>query len=312
MTPGLESPGTGSIPRTGDAMKILITGASSLPGYRTALEALKRGHEVIALHYKHPVPIEDGNLKKIAIDITKANDLAKLIFEEKPEVVIHMAALGDVDLCERDKELAWKTTVRPSIEIASLASKLNFFAIYLSTDYVFDGERGYYKENDVPNPINYYGLTKLMGEVAFQCCERHAIVRASTIYGFGPGRANFAKYLFEKLKANECVKAVTDQYTSPTQASLLGKAIVEIAERELNGIFHIVGERMSRYEFALRVAEAFGLDKSLIKEAKMEEMKWIAKRPRDSSLSCERSRRIIKIDFHSTEKAFKTLKEEMV
>jgi dTDP-4-dehydrorhamnose reductase len=93
-------------------MKILITGASSLPGYRTALEALKRGHEIIALYYKHPVPIEDRNLKKVAIDITKANDLAKLIFEKKPEVVIHMAALGDVDLCERDKELAWKTTVR--------------------------------------------------------------------------------------------------------------------------------------------------------------------------------------------------------
>jgi len=292
-------------------MKILITGASSLPGYRTALEALKRGHEVIALYYRHSIPIEDEKLRKLAVDITQTSDLAKLILEEKPDVIVHMAALGDVDLCEKEKELVWKTTVKPSIEIASLASKLDSFAIYLSTDYVFDGEKGDYREKDAPNPVNYYGLTKLMGEVAFMTCEKYAIVRASTIYGFGPGRTNFAKYLFEKLKKGERVKAVADQYTSPTQASLLGKAIIEVAEREMGGIFHVVGERMSRYEFAIRVAEALGLDKSLVQKAKMEEMKWIARRPRDSSLNCEQTKRRIITDFHSTETALKALKGEI-
>ena len=309
MIQGLESPGTGSILRTGDNVKILITGASSLPGYRTTLEALKKGHEVIALHYKHILPIEDENLRKIYMDIAKTDELRKLILEERPDVIIHMAALGDVDLCEKDKELGWRTTVKPSIEIASLASKIKFFAIYLSTDYVFDGERGDYRENDIPNPINYYGLTKLMGEIAFQSCEKYAIVRASTIYGFGPGRTNFAKYLFEKLKKGESVKAVADQYTSPTQASLLGKAIIEIAENEIEGIFHVVGERMSRYEFAIRVAEVLGLDKSLIQKARMEEMKWIAKRPKDSSLNYEKTKSFLKTDFYHD--PFKVLREEL-
>jgi dTDP-4-dehydrorhamnose reductase len=268
-------------------------------------------HEVIALHYNHLIPLEDVRLKKILIDITKVDELRGLLLKEKPDVIVHMAALGDVDLCEKDKELAWRTIIRPSVEIMRLASNTNPFIIYLSTDYVFDGEKGNYMENDVPNPVNYYGLTKLMGEIIFSSYPRYAIVRASSIYGFGPGRTNFAKYLIESLNAGKVVKALVDQYTSPTQASLLGKAILEIAERGMAGIFHVVGERMSRYEFAIKVAENFGLDKSLIQRTEMKEMKWIAKRPRDSSLNCDETRKRIKTDFYSTDVALKTLKEEL-
>jgi len=290
-------------------LKILITGASSLPGYRTTLEALRKGYKVVGLYYTHPIPVDDEKLKKVFIDISRLDDLRRLIIKENPDVIIHMAALGDVDLCEKDKVLAWKTTVEPSMEIASIASKIGCFIIYLSTDYVFDGERGDYKEYDTPNPVNYYGLTKLMGEIAFRSsCSSYAIVRASSIYGFGPGRINFAKYLVVKLKAGETVKALIDQYTSPTQAALLGRAIIEIAEEEMEGIFHIVGERMSRYEFAVKVADVLGLDKALIQAAEMREMKWLARRPRDSSLNYERTRSLLKTDFHR--KAFEILEEE--
>ena len=293
-------------------MKILITGASSLPGYRTVLEALRRGYEVVGLHYTHPIPVENERLRKISLDVSQLNELRRVIVKEKPDAVIHMAALGDVDLCEKDKELAWKTTVKPSIEIASIASKMGYFAINLSTDYVFDGERGNYREDDAPNPVNYYGLTKLMGEVAFaSSCPSYAIVRASSIYGFGPGRTNFAKYLVEKLRAGETVKALIDQYTSPTQATLLGEAMIEIAVRKVEGVFHIVGKRMSRYEFAIKIADALGLDKSLIQKAEMKEMKWLAKRPRDSSLNYDETKKRIKTNFYSTEVALKMLREEL-
>jgi dTDP-4-dehydrorhamnose reductase len=289
-------------------LKILITGASSLPGYRVTLEALRR-YEVVGLYHTHQIPIEDEKLKKVFIDISQLDDLRRLIVEEDPDIIIHMAALGDVDLCEKDKELAWKTTVEPSMEIASIASRIGCFTVYLSTDYVFDGERGDYREYDTPNPVNYYGLTKLMGEIAFRSsCSSYAIVRASSIYGFGPGRMNFAKYLVEKLKAGETVKALIDQYTSPTQATLLGRAVIEIAEEKMKGIFHIVGERMSRYEFAVKVADVLGLDKSLIQAA---EMKWLARTPRDSSLNYDETKRRIKTNFYSTEIALKVLKEEL-
>lgn len=293
-------------------MKILITGASSLPGYRAALAALQRGYEVVALHLSHDVPIEHPKLKKVKLDITDTVRLQDLVLKERPDVVIHAAALGDVDECERNKELAWRVNVTSTAALAQAAEVVNAYVLYLSTDYVFDGERGMYGEREPPNPVNYYGLTKLMGEVAVQArCSRWSIVRASSIYGLGPGRTNFAKFLVEKLSKGERVRALVDQYTSPSQATLLAEAMMEILERRMVGIFHVVGERMSRYEFALKVAEALGFDKSLISPARMDEFKWLARRPRDSSLAFEETRGKLSCSFYSTGKALETLKAEL-
>jgi len=291
-------------------LKILVTGASSLPGYRLIREALERGHEIIGLHYSNPIPLKNEKLTKIKLDIRDTSSLSNLIINKQPEVIVHMAALGNVDQCEKDHDLAWNVTARPSMAIASIARKIGVFVLYLSTDYVFDGIRGGYKEKDPPAPINYYGLVKLVGEIASQSVDKYAIVRASSIYGFGPGRMNFAKFLINKLQNSEEVRALVDQYTTPTQATLLAKALIEIIEEKLTGIFHVTGERLSRYDFAVKVAEKLGFDKTLIKPAKMEEMNWIAKRPKDSSLNCEETRKRLKIDFHSTEYALETLKKE--
>jgi len=293
-------------------MKILVTGASSLPGYRAVLAALKHGHEVIALHFSHDIPIENEKLRKVRLDITDTLRVQDLILKERPQAVIHVAALGDVDECERNRELAWRVNVASTIALAQATEIVNAYMLYLSTDYVFDGERGRYSERDTPFPVDYYGLTKLMGEVAVEArCSRWSIVRASSIYGLGPGRMNFAKFLIEKLSKGERVRALADQYTSPSQASLLAEAMIEIVERNLQGVFHVVGERMSRYEFALKVAEALGYDKNLITPARMEEFKWFAKRPRDSSLTYEETRNKLTCNFYSTEKALETLKMEL-
>lgn len=294
-------------------MKILITGASSLPGYRTIIEALNEDYKVCGTYNTNPVSINHKNFISSKVDVRNYEELNRLFEDFKPNIVIHMAALGNPDLCEKDKNLAWSINVQGSINVVKLASKYSNFMIYMSTDYVFDGEKGYYNEDDPPNPINYYGLTKLMGEIISMSSNIPcAIVRGSTIYGFGPGRENFAKFLFKNLKEGRTVKAVEDQYTSPTQASLLAKAILEIVEEEKSGVFHIVGERMSRYDFAIKVAEALNLDKSLISPCKMNEMKWYAKRPKDSSLNFDHTKNIIKTDFYSTSKALKILKEEML
>jgi len=292
-------------------MKILVTGASSLPGFRAVTEALGKGHRIVAVRKENPVPVEDEKVRDVRLDVTDQAALHRLLAEERPDAVLHMAALGDVDLCEKDKPLAWKVNVTATMNLVSSLSGWRPFLVYLSTDYVFDGDRGGYTENDPPNPVDYYGLTKLMGEVACSSAISDcAIVRASSIYGLGPGRKNFAKFLIEKLSNRETVQALVDQYTSPSQATLLGKAVTEITEKRLKGIFHVTSERMSRYEFATRLAEELGFDKSLIKQASIEEMRWLAKRPRDSSLRSEATRRALDTDFYSTEKAFDTLKEE--
>ena len=292
-------------------MKTLVTGASSLPGYRTVKAALDRGHQAVAVYMQNPIIMEDEKLERVRLDITDREALHKLLAKEKPDIVLHMAALGDVDLCEKDKVLAWKTNVQATVDLVSSLPHPPPFVLYLSTDYVFDGERGHYAESDPPNPVDYYGLTKLMGEVICDSgTPECAIVRASSIYGLGPGRSNFAKFIIDKLSIGETVKALTDQYTSPSQASTLAEAIMEIAEAKLKGIFHITGERMRRYEFAVMLAEKLGFDKSLIKQASMGDMKWYAKRPRDSSLVSEATRGLLRTDFHSTERAFDALEKE--
>lgn len=292
-------------------MRVLITGASSLPGYRLTKLLVNRGYDVLGLYNKNVIPIEHSNLRKERVDVLDYDSLNNIFEGFRPDVVVHMAAYGDVDGCERDKYFAWKVNVEGTRNVVYLVNKYSNYLLYLSTDYVFDGIKGFYNEYDPPDPINYYGLTKLMGEViTLSSVIRNCVVRASSIYGFGPGRMNFAKFLINKLKANEEVRALTDQYTTPTQASLLAEALCEIIENRYSGVLHVVGERLSRYEFAVKVAEKFGFDRRLIKPATMDEFKWFAPRPRDSSLNCEATKKIIKVDFYSLSKALNIFKSE--
>jgi len=312
MTPAAGNPGIGSTHPTGEKVKLLITGASSLPGYRTVEIALKKGYEVTAVHFSHPIPLEHERLRKVRVDLTDFSAVHSLVAGERPDAVVHMAALGDVDLCERDRALAWRVNADATLELARAAERVEAYFLYLSTDYVFDGVRGMYSESDPPNPVNYYGLTKMAGEVAVRAaCSQWCVVRASSIYGLGPGRTNFAKFLIEKLSRGEPVRALIDQYTSPTHARLLAEAVLELVEKRVNGVYHVVGERMSRYEFALKVAETLGFDKSLISPSRMEEFKWLARRPVDSSLSFEETKGVILTRFYDTQLALGMLKEEV-
>lgn len=291
---------------------ILVTGASSLPGYSVSLALLERGYRVVGTYNSNEIPIEHRGLVKVRVDVRDYRALEVIFGKHRPEAVVHIAAYGDVDGCEVNRGLAWEVNAIGTTNVARLARRFSAFTVYLSTDYVFDGSRGGYGEYDPPNPVNYYGLTKLAGETAVRSLDTgYAIVRASSIYGLGPGRTNFAKHLIRSLIEARPVRALTDQYTSPTHSALLAEAMVEIIEEGRSGVFHVVGERMSRYEFALTIAKALNLDASLIKPARMSEFSWKAPRPRDSSLSYDLTRSAIKSEFYSMERAMRLLKEEL-
>ena len=288
-------------------MRIFITGGSGLLGSKIAEIALGKGYKIYTgyCHNKPELgePVKFDLAKDIGLEIIQKKKI-------KPDVIIHTAALTNVDECEANKELAYELNVDGTKSVAEIANELGAFFVYVSTDYVFSGDKGMYKEEDVPNPIDYYGYTKLLGEKYCEC-----IARPCVIYGAKPasGKVNFALWIINKVRNGEEVKIVTDQFITPTLNTNLAEMLLEMAERELKGIFHTAGkERVSRYEFALRIADTFGLDKELIKPSRMEEMGWRAKRPEDSSLDTSKVARYLKEEPLGLDKALEILKGELI
>ncbi len=293
-------------------MRVLLTGVSSLPGYPTAKLLAEKGFNVHAIYNTHPVEPPHPSVHLHRLDLTEHDRVAMLWGEVKPDIVVHMAAWGDVDGCEEDKERALRINYYVTLHLTRLAAHHNTLIIYLSTDYVFDGMQGGYRERDPPNPINYYGLTKLLGETAVQAAQQHLIIRTSAIYGIGPGRMNFGRFLLEKLSKGEEVRALIDQRLSPTLNLHIAEAIVETLEEGLaNDILHVAGPPLTRYEFATRLAEYFNFDTRLIKPACMAMFKWRAPRPQDSSLDTSYTRSMVKrTRFYDLEDALRKLGKE--
>jgi len=228
----------------------------------------------------------------------------------RPDVVVHSAALTDVDRCERERELAYKMNVEGTRAVAMAAKKAGSFLVYISTDYVFDGLAGMYRDDDSPNPVSYYGYSKLLGE---QFC-RGCIARTCVIYGSRPasGKVNFALWLINSLRSGKEVRVVTDQFITPTLNTNLAGMVLEAADRRLCGVYNLAGAtRLSRYDFAIELARAFDLDRDLIRRSRMEDMKWPARRPKDSSLDTSKAMGRLACKPLAIKEAIKHLVDEM-
>jgi len=291
-------------------MRILVTGASGLLGSKLVEILLRKGYAVYA-GYNENKPKAGLPVK---LDVSNEGDVERAFEISRPEVVVHAAALTNVDACELNKELAWSINVVGTRNIVKLSKKYSAFLIYISTDYVFKGDEGMYSESDPTEPVNYYGYTKLKGEEEVRLLEEHCIARTSVIYGSIPaaGKVNFALWVVDKLRKGEKVRALTDQWNSPTLNVNLAEMVVEIAERRLLGTFHLAGAtRISRYDFARLIARKFNLDERLIQPIASNEISWIAQRPRDSSLNVEKASRTLKIKPLDIHKSLEILRSEL-
>jgi len=246
------------------------------------------------------------------MDVTDIGQVHDRLPALRPGVVIHAAALTSVDECERDRERATLVNSLGTRNVAEVCRQLGCRMIYVSTDYVFNGEKGMYAETDTPSPINHYGSTKLDGEGHVrELCEDYAICRTSVLYGWHPRKSNFATWIIDSLEKGTAIKVVDDHYNSPTLADNLASALLELTHRPLCGVFHTAGgERIGRYDFAVRLARTFNLDPDLIARAKMKDLKfWVARRPPDSSLSVGKAERTLKTRLMKVDESLKTMLE---
>lgn len=286
----------------------MVTGASGLLGHKIAQLALEKGHEVYSIYKEHPINFGTP----VKLDLANQNEISKVITKLQPEAIIHTAAYTDVDSCETNQNLAWKINAEATKHIATASATINSHLTYVSTDYVFDGERGLYKEEDKTNPISYYGYTKLKGE---EFTKEHAtkwcIARPSVLYGWLDHKQNFATWLINNLNQKKEVKVLKDQYVSPTLNTNLAQMLLEIMERKILGPLHTAGAtRVSRYEYARRIAEVFSLNTDLITAARMDEMSWKAKRPGDSSLNVNKAAALLSRKPLTLSQALDVMKRE--
>ena len=264
--------------------RILVTGANGLLGqHLTQLFSEEPKYEILFTSdqpsfYLNPRPLLDYT----QLDITSKGDVKSLVMSFHPDVIVNAAAMTNVDACESQRELAWKINVHGVENLVDVARMIGAKIIHVSTDYVFDGLRGPYGEDDRPNPVNYYGKTKLASENVLRTGDVHfAIARTIVLYGTGKNvKQNFALFVINALKEGKPIRAATDQVSNPTHVHDLAFGILRIVEQDAEGIYHLSGsERLSRHEFAHRVAHVFGFDPDLITGVKSEELHQAARRP---------------------------------
>jgi len=261
-------------------MKIIVIGGSGLLGHKLVDYFKKEDYKVYATYYSNL--IEKPNY--FNLNITKKNECKKLLNKIKPDVIINCSAYTDVDGCEKNKKIAYSVNAIGTKNLAEYSEKISAKLIYISTDYVFDGKKGLYKEDDIVNPVNYYGTTKLDGESFVRdTCNDFIIARTSVIFGFK--KNNFALWCINNLKNKKNINIVTDQFISPTLNTDLSEQLISLIKKNAKGLFHTTGgERISRYDFTTKLSEVFNYDNNLINPIKMNDINWVAKRPIDSSL----------------------------
>lgn len=264
--------------------KILVTGANGLVGRSLVLLLLQKGYQVIAVgRGDSRLGLKDPNLNYYSADITHPFELQMVMEKELPDIVVHSAAMTQVDDCELHRNEAHAANVEATARLLLDAESFSKFFIFLSTDFVFDGGKGMYTETDPENPISWYGNTKLEAEAIVQTAEMPwAIVRTCLVYGsqVEAGRHNIFSWVRESLSNGKPIKVVDDQWRTPTWVEDLAAGIVLVIERKAAGLWHISGaDKWTPFRMANAIAGRFGYDPGLISRVTADSFSQPGKRP---------------------------------
>ncbi len=262
--------------------RLLITGSNGLLGQKIAKTLFKTNNPLMLISIEEKSFFHERIFTYQKVDLSKRTEVRKVVEEFEPEIIINTAAITDVDLCEKERELAWQVNVNGVENLVYTAKLVGAKIIHLSTDYVFDGKNGPYSELDRPNPLSYYGRTKLASEnVLLTSGIDYTIIRTMVLYGIGINvKPNFALWVYKNLKENKPIRIVDDQIGNPTFVDDLAFAILKIIELDKSGLYHIAGtDLVSRYDFAVTLADVFKFNKKLITPVKSSIFKQPAPRP---------------------------------
>lgn len=295
---------------------ILVTGSNGLLGQK--LTSLLKGNPAYRLvaTSKGPdrYPEKGGYIYK-ELDIRDEKQVQEVIAASRPEVIIHTAAMTNVDACEKDREGCRRLNIEGTRYLAEAAAAKGAFFIHLSTDFVFNGEKGPYSEEDQPDPLSYYGQSKLESEkIVRESSAPWAILRTIIVYGVvqDMSRSNIVLWAKGALEKGQPINVVNDQFRMPTLAEDLAAACLLAAEKRKQGVFHISGkDYMSILELVQRVARFFELDTSVIAPVSAETLNQTAKRPPKTGFVLDKARRELGYRPHSFEEGLEIVKKQL-
>lgn len=290
---------------------LLIIGGSGLVG--TSLTQLAHNSMKVFFTYNNN-PHKTSKAKGFFINLLN-NDgsISKLIKSISPDVVVNTAAYQNVDYCEKEQNMANLLHIKSTEEISSACLETSSKLIHFSSNFVFDGKKGFYNEDDLPNPISHYGKTRLDAEkIVLGRSSRNVVLRTTVIYGWHKN-SKFTNFVLEQLKNNLKVDAFTDQYGNPTLADDLAHCILKIISRDVSGLFHTVGKNcVNRYEFAKNIAEKFGYNTELISPTLSSEKKQVALRPENGCLNTSKIENELEFYFCDIKTGINQIYEEYV
>lgn len=295
-------------------MKILITGSNGLLGQKLVKLILDRGedHLVATARGDNRLPIAERCFRKL--DVTNQQEVEAVLKEEKPDVVIHTAAMTNVDQCETEKEGCWKLNVSAVQYLINACENTGTYLLHLSTDFIFDGEAGPYREDDSPNPVSYYGESKLAAEeLLLKSNIRFGIARTVLVYGIAHdmSRSNIILWVKGSLEAGKEIKVVDDQLRSPTLAEDLAMGCYLMAKQKAEGVFNISGkDLLSPYDMAVKTAAFFDLDTSTMQRADASTFTQTAKRPPKTGFYIDKAREVLGYEPHSFDEGIAIVSEQ--
>ena len=296
-------------------MKILVTGSNGLLGQKLiGLLSQEKAVELIATaREKLTFPLIKGDF--YSLDITNSENTESVILKTKPDAVINTAAMTQVDQCETEQEACWKNNVLAVENVVRACEKSGSHLIHISTDFIFDGTHGPLDESAVPNPISFYGKSKLAGEeIVKQSKLPWVILRTVLVYGVTKdmSRSNIVLWAKKSLEEGKVINVVNDQWRTPTLAEDLAMGCYLAAIKKAKGIYNISGyEMMTPYDIAIKTAEFFNLDKSLIKETDSTHFKQPAARPPKTGFIIDKAKRELGYAPRSFHEGLEVLAEQI-